>query len=613
MSTTPTLLRNASDTFVSQSTPNKSFPDRRRMYINTGGSADRVGLVYFGMPFPKGVTIISAKLRVYNDALWSGSRTLTVKQITQKWNRQRVNWNSKPTVTSTNQATLAKTSAAAQTMWEFNLQAMLQAVSNGSPWYGVQISSNASSGEKIFSAQAVESLRPVLEIAWSDAPQAPSELRPSNGLAVSVQYPTFQCDFTDVNGDTDLAAIQVQTSTVSNFASTEWDSGAISVTTPELITDATLPGYITLPAWSGVSAGATKYWRVRVQDAAGNWSAYSSIESFVRTAKSVFSLDNPASGTPFVWENTPPIIWSKTSGTPTQTKWQVIILDSDGTWAHTSGKISGSDLSYTLPKNIIKQSTTYTVVLRIWDNVARMGIANDPTYVEISRAFTLNSDATTNPVTSLAGSDAYPYPWTVLTWSRATAPDMFDIYRDGEPIDAVTAVEVSTGGTSYSWTDITSPPYVTNQYEVRAVANNKGSASNPTVNVTPRSVAPCLSLIDATMPCFFLNPETDVDMGAVEEVVDFIGDAPPILVTQTRRGFEGTMSGIFADNVVTGLTAKQMRNNFKKLKKSPGKTLRLTFLNEHIRCFIYDAKYVPIMDNDGISYQASFSFVQVDY
>lgn len=619
MSTTPTLVRNVSDTYVNQGAPAKSYPSARRIYLNSTAGQQKQGFFYFAIPFPRGATLISAKLRFYNDALWTGSRTLTVKPLTAKWARQKCNWNNKPGVAA-GSATVTISGAAAGTMWEFNIQSLLQSVSNGTAWYGFRIETNGTANEKLYSSEAIESMRPVVEIAWSDAPDAPEVLRPNGGLAVSVQYPTFQCDFTDVSGDTDIQAIQVLTSTSSTFATTEWDSGAIPVTAPELITDSALPGYQTLPAWSGVAIGATKYWKVRVQDGAGMWSAYSGIESFTRTAYSVFSLDNPASATPFFYENTPPIIWSKTSGTPTQKAYQVIVLDTDGSWLWTSGKITGSALTVTLPKGkntggpgFLKQGGTYTVILRIWDNVQRVKIPNDPGYVEISRVVTLNSDAGTSPVTSLAAADAFPYPWVTVTWARATAADEYDIYRNGTPIDTDTAAALSTGGTAYAYTDRTPPPYEQQTYEVRAVVNNKASASNPTVNVTPRSIAPCLSQMDGTSPCFFLNPDAEVDRGAIEEVVEFIGDAPPILITQTRRGFEGTITGLLTDIPGVALSARQQRNNFRLLRRQAGKNLRLTILDEAFRCFIFDAKYVPIADNEGIQYQASFQFVQTDF
>src|SRR5438045_3902968 len=133
----PVPLKNFSDTYVSEKYPNKRYPSVNKIFLADGTAADtRYGYMYPGLP--SGI---------------SGAVTITVQRLTSKFSASRVTWNTKPTSTATGQVQVTKTGAPAGTMWEFDVTAMLQAVADGSPWYGFRISVTGASAKWIYSAQ----------------------------------------------------------------------------------------------------------------------------------------------------------------------------------------------------------------------------------------------------------------------------------------------------------------------------------------------------------------------------------------------------------------------------------------------------------------------------
>lgn len=603
---------------VNEAAPTKHYFGTKSLYIGTNAGDTRYPFIYFALPFRKGVQIISAKLHFYNVEAWAGTITVTAKPIASKWSFSALNWSNKPGVLA-GSATLAKTGAAAKTHWEMDIKSIMQTVSNGGVWYGLRLDANGSAIKRIFSAESSSSLRPYVEIVWSDAPRKPVDLYPRDGGTISVQYPTFQTDFTDFSGSTDMAGMNVRVFTTEADAiansSPEWDSGDVLKTEPELWTDPASSNYVSMPAWSGIPDGATRWWRVRVKDGAGIWSPWSDHEAFSRDVKGTVAITNPAdSPNNFVWEATPPFAWTFTG--ETQKHRQVFVRDlSTGKIVWDTGKITTTDTTVTMMDKILQDGVLYKVYVRIWDGKSRVKLPNDDIFVEASKEFTLNYDAATAGVSSITAVDQFPFPWAKIEWSRATMPDRFDIYRNGKIIASDIANEFFVSGTNYQYIDMTAPPYVQHTYKVVAVVNSKGSQTNPTEDLTIRSFAPCLANEDGSVAVFLMNPNVSAAQVQVQEVVEFIGDAPPILVTAGERGFEGSASFVLTDIQMPGYTstAQQQKANFKTLRKNPGEILRFWFWDEATECFIYNSTYSPTKDAEGLYYPASFQFVQVDY
>lgn len=611
----PITLKNATDSYVSEKYPAKNFSNVNRLYLADNSAADtRYAYMYFGIPSGMyGTTLISAKLRLYSGTGWGGSVTTTIQRLTQKFTGTKVNWGNKPTSTSAQQATLAKTSPATNTMWEFDVTAMLQQVANGAPWYGIRISATNSTAKWFHSAQAVTAYRPVLEITWSDAPDAPSVLIPSDGDIVSVAKPTLQWDFTDPSGDTTMQAYDLRLFSTLALANANGTGDVLDLTNqPSTVPQVDLDD----TAYGGLADGSSLWWRVRVQDGAGLWSGWSPVAYWQRKTKGTLTITNPAAGgSPFVNDPTPPFTWTFTGRT--QRAYEVLLTtpETPAIYIWRSGIVTSTDLQTTPPSGkITENGKTYRVIVRIYDTEDRRAVPDDPIYVEASRDFTYELSNTVATVTGFTGTVDYYRPQIVLEWDRATAPDTFLIYRDGKVVDEVQPSEVLESGTHYTYTDISAKPRKQHTWSVAAKVNGVVSSGNPTVVGTVKPITTTLSLPDSTMMAFLMNPDVNAARAEDSEIHYILNNAPPVLITQSHRGYEGTMSGVLADDTVPGETAESMLAYLEYFKDNPGIVTRMIWVDKVMKVVIRNVTDEPIPYPDGtVDYLVSFEFFQVDF
>ena len=108
-----TIVKTAVDAWVDQAQPTVRHGAKTRLALNgPTGTNDRRAFIHFSRPFPLGAVILSAKLRVFTAAAWTGSHTVTAKRVTAKWQEKLIAWNNQPAVTATNQASVAANSLA---------------------------------------------------------------------------------------------------------------------------------------------------------------------------------------------------------------------------------------------------------------------------------------------------------------------------------------------------------------------------------------------------------------------------------------------------------------------------------------------------------------------
>lgn len=603
-----TLITNAVDANVLQTAPSANYGLTKVLALTAaGGGQERLSYIYFGRPFPLGVTILSATLRVYNTATWAGSVTLTAQRVAAAWSATKITYNNKPGVTGAT-AVVAKTGAAPNTEWAFDVTALMQTISDGAAWYGFRISTNNTSAKYLYSAQFGGSVVPTLEIVWSTAPQAPDTLAPSNNRAVSIDKPVLRFDFTDHSGSTQMQACQVQINATDVWTAPTFDSGTVATTIPQLD--------LTTTAYAGLAADTSTFWRVRVQDASGLWSAWSAGAQFQRKIKGTLTLNNPAvSPNNFVYDSTPPIDWTLTART--QKNYQVIISLASNTakWLWDSGKVTAGTTMVTLPTGVLKQDDAiYNVRIRIWDTIDRETTPGDPAYIEISRDFLFNDDATVVPVTGLTGTPNSSYPWMQLDWSRATQPDKWEIVRDTKPILNDTAANYFVSGTSYRFTDKLADPRQNHTWTVYAVTNGKRSASPMSIVGQVKTVSTFICETDGTDGVLLLNPNNSPELREISAVHEVIGDAPPVLITQAIRGYEGNVSGIIADNTLPGRTARQQRDSIKKWRDQQGIPLVLYMIDEAFEVCAFNITYKSIAySGSDVAYLVSFDFFQTDF
>ena len=599
-----TLVKTAIDAHAYQGSPATNYGSLVRLALNgTGGTDDRQAFIHFARPFPLGATVLSAKLRVYTRGAWASSQTLTAKRIVEKWAENLLTWNKRPAVVTTNSAALVVSGAADGQLLELDVTALMVDVANGAAYFGLRLELSANVLRQLHSAEAVNAnLRPVLEVEWSTAPDAPSSLAPAGGRAISVTKPLLAWTYVDRDAGQQTSS-QVQVSTSSDFTTPAYDSGKVANTEPTWDLAAT--------AFSALADNVTRFWRVRVWDDDDVVSEWSDAVDFARQQKGVLTLTSPAG--PTIDDLSPPVLWTFTG--ETQESYRVRLLeDVGGVWTqrYDSGQVVGTVLSHGIPEGLIVGGKSYRIELRVWDTLDRQAIALDPDYVEDTVDVTYSRSGAPVAVTALTATKTPNShgPGVLLEWERSAAPDYFALMVDGVNVPGFERIDpgdVFVSGTTYAMTWWGATPRVSATFEIEAVVDSGGAKQHSDGNATA-------ALTLTTSGIWLIDPDDDT---AVEisgrDAVDFkIGESgethflrgrrDPVRITDTLRGYEGSVAGV--------LKGKTARDTFLDLKGRL-KPVRLVISDLNILVELEAATAPPTaLPNDRL-FGCSFGFVQV--
>lgn len=608
----PLTIKNAADTWVSQNRGAINFNQKSRLHLQTAASNNKYAFIYFNKPWPANSTIISAKLRLFALDAWTGATTLTAERPNAKWGINRLNYNNMPGTVGASAAVTTGGSTAADAMIEIDVTALCQTVANGAPWYGFRIRTSQTVDTIIHSAQAGRgAYRPALIVSWTEVPDQPTLGKPSGGRTVSPGKQFLTWDFSDASGDQNLTNVQVQfgsSEANTNGGITTFDSGSVASSEPQLDLNTT--------AFVATTNGASSWWRCRNMDASGLWSPWSPAFNYLSATKGALTITAPTGS---ITDGSPTVSWTFTG--QTQRAYQVIVAKSTdpNNWLWDSGKITSAVTSVGVPWGVIVDAgASYLFTVRIWDTLNREAIPGDTAYVQTATAaLAITYDATVAAVTSLAFTSDTILPIGHLTWVSAVAPNAFQIQRSNDNgatwyfYEEKTPSDITAGGTNYAYDDMGAKKYVQHQYRPLRVVGGKISASNPVINGVVKRVAPFLMRPDGTDVCCFLNPERDRQRFGVQGVFErMIG--PPVLVTQRVGGQGGNVSGIFADGTPTGYTAKQMRKSFLSMEADSGKRMILAVADETLTVVAYNFQLDVLTDAEGITYFASFSWIDLE-
>lgn len=615
MSTTKTVWASV-DSFSNQDQPTVNYGTASRLMLKGQTSHKKYGYILFARPFPLGALVLGATLTLRLASSWPGSTTITVRRVTATWQESRINWNNQPATSATNQATTVVTGGAKDDDVTVDLTAMLGDVAAGAAWYGIRVEINVNGPLYLYASESVGNPAPKLDLEWTLAADAVTDLHPLDGAVVGSTTPVMTWTFRDADGTTDQASSELQVDNTDDFGSPVYASGMVA------------NGDQQWQIPSGLSDGGDYYWRVRVTDTNGNVSDWSDTGSFHVTVRGGLTITSPST-TPE--ETTPPVSWSLASGT--QVAYQVVlrdmiavpVLDPGGTIIWDTGRVASTDASVTIPAGRLVRldANAYQLEVRVWDNTDRESTPGSPAYSSATRTLTLTPSGVPADILTLTATDDAPA--VVLQWTRANMPDYWLIRVDGDvplgvdqhgnPWDRLDPLDYFISGTTYRLPWYRAEPDVEHVYEVVAVVVSTGvatmSTGGPTATFTSRPIG--LWLIDEASDIRVRFEGRDDPAGQWkigEEATDYypVGRRSPVHIVTSLRGYEGQMSGLYLQDWLE-TTAEDWRDALEQLKASGSSSIRMIVQGFNLPVDVFEIATAPTHPH---GYSASFSFAQTD-
>lgn len=471
--------RRGRDTFVYSVHPDTPYAKVGSLRL-TNGSAK----VYVYLPLPgiRRRTIESATLSVPVKDAWA-AQTLTATPVDEDWGPRKTVWSDQPALRTGQAVSQAQTAKADGERVEIDVTAYVQTIADGAKHWGWCITTSSTANNRLYGFESTGHGSWLLTVDFIEAPEPPTDLSPNGGV-VSVM-PVLNSDFTDLGGEsTELAALNDQVNSTAS-SSGAWDSGEVAVTLPA---DDLAASSCPVP-----TSGSTRYWRRRVKDGAGYWSAWSDWASFIYAPKPTLVIDNPATG--LAWDPTPTIAAHLSSGVIKAWRIRIAKGNDKSKVLYDSGKKPGngtSSLAHTLPfrndegHRILKDDDTYWLNIRVWDRNDREATPGDPTWIQEWTQFVMDDDATPPAPEFCMAVQIGDTPRIRVTWQRSTGyPEGWVIRRDGEVIARLDPDEVTTADNGYSWVDSTATPMVDHTYTVKCIDGGKQTVQSPEAHVTP--------------------------------------------------------------------------------------------------------------------------------
>ena len=155
---------------VSYGAPNNNYDsvDNLRVGVQSSTSTRYMSLVQFDLSsIPSNSIIDSATFRMWSidDLCWNATTTQLAKRVTSSWSQGTATYNSRPTTTDTNQASM--TDGGYDEWYEWNVKDICQLWSNGTSNYGFWIIQDGLLIEKGKCFERTGSSAPQLEIDYT--------------------------------------------------------------------------------------------------------------------------------------------------------------------------------------------------------------------------------------------------------------------------------------------------------------------------------------------------------------------------------------------------------------------------------------------------------------
>lgn len=628
--TTVTLKRTVA-THTQESYPTKATggTNPKTLAIFNNGSKELRTLVTFAVPaevLQAGTIITSATLSIRNVKSSGGTGPtfrVRARRIIKAWTASKATWNAtsgSAGFIDTTETSVAKTSSPAAGIWLFDVKAQMIEANAAKKFYGFELRTDTNGiGSWGRDARFINSgtLIATLKLDYTTGPGVPTQLSPSNGQVVSSPKPILHT-FGSFEGELPTES-RFQVNDTPSDTGLDYDSGFF----PNAIRYLDLENAVAMgaPAFSTpLVAGAVTYWRMCLKDDDGTISDWTPWQSFTYQPHGVLTMTLPAAPPANqVTDPTPPVGWTFTG--QTQKAFRVIFTDpslpvgANVVW--DSGVVTSTVNTITPPVDIASVvGHTYNVQLTVWDTLTRV---TDDDRLVVNRDFTFELSAGVPGVTGLTPSDMDPLPFVKLEWSRSTAPDFFQIVRDGVSLGSFEAADLIVSGTSYAFIDTLAAPRREHTWVVRAVVNGETSAvNNPvTTTINPASIWLCDPATNRYLP--FITQQAQA-IGLSEDGATFnpLGSAYGVRVTGSLRGWSGSIVGEILATDLTGPTAEvtgsKLRDLFLDLREDAGEPMVLSILDMNIKVVTFNMTIAPtpqLGHNEDYVYAAQLEFIEV--
>lgn len=330
------------------------------------------------------------------------------------------------------------------------------------------------------------------------------------------------------------------------------------------------------PGYDETPDGATRHWRGRARDGAGEESDWSEVATFRRVAKGTLAITNPpAPPNNTVEETTPPLTHAHTpAGAEIQESVEHVLFEDDGTGRfvqqHKEARRATADTSWVPPAGLIRRTEAdrYRGRVRLWDDQDREDMPGDPAYIEAERIFTFAPSAVPTPPSSLVA--ATDHTKVHLDVVRVNQPDFFALVVDGVIVeDRIDPAEVSQGGGNYRITYWGARPGIEHTYEVQAVVDDAGvlkhSTANPEATVATDPVGIWIVVPDEEIELLIMgHDQQDMGIGETSTRTDLPFRRAPVTITSRVGGYEGTVSGVLVTHL--GVAAATWRDRLLRIK-----------------------------------------------
>lgn len=588
----------------SATTQAKNYGSETKLYARNKSGENLYSFLNASFPkYLRGAKIVSATLKLKLAENAPGANSLRVRVVTEGWKYNRVTWGNQPAAAG---AYVDHSIGNGASGWRsIDITDIIEDVAAGSlTWRGLRLSmvSQDSNRFDFHSMDAKKSSnRPYIEVVYSRAPDKVTSASPSASRAVATLTPKLTWKYRDPDGDKQTA---YQVIVTNDADATIHDSGKLYGSTK------------TYQVPEAVLSWDTYYkFKVRVYDAYDVVSPYSGLFRFRTLARPSIEITAPIVTTASI---APRIAWTYTH--PSTQAWYRVILQvfDEDAWrtVYDTQTVGSSDAAHVIPRGYVNEEVTpYKVIVRVADATEREVIPDEPPYSEASAEFLLIGDPEVSPVSALTVSQATPkQPGAKLEWTRSTTPDLFIVWRKRTAVAAVDAPSwefvAEVDGTEREYVDNTCPSTEVS-YRVWSVVEDSPSNNNPERKITLRFVpywlvCPAHPEYDCPIPAW-RDYDPDMQLDEDSELFAPKGRRDKVQVTNSLRGFDGTLSTVFHDGAMP-IKAQDAYLRIQRLKATTEPVYLLTRWQSW-RVEIMALGLTPMSSMPG-AYDVSLSFVQ---